>query len=252
MNVETAAGLFVLALLVGVYGSIIGAGGGFLMVSGLVLFFDLGGATAVGTSVITTLFVQAVGAYTYDRSGMVDRQTARWFVIGAIPVSFLSAAWLASRIPQRAFDLIIGFLLIALAVFVVFGPSPGRSDGAVKEPKVMALTGSGALIGVLSGALGVGAGLVTVPLIARLQQLSAHRAAATTTLIGASSGLAAAVGHALAGNPRWSFAPFVIVGAVIGGRIGALSAGKLSAQTVLVLLAGGLVMAGVPLVLRGL
>lgn len=252
MNVETAVGLFVLALSVGVYGSIIGAGGGFLMVSGLVLFFDLSGATAVGTSVITTLFIQAVGAYTYDRAGMVDRETARWFVLGAVPVSFLAAAWLANRIPQRAFDLIIGFLLIALAVFVVFGPTPGTSVGERSAPKKVALSGSGAFVGVLSGALGVGAGLVTVPLIARLQSLSAHRAAATTTLIGATSGLAASVGHTLAGNPRWSFAPFVILGAIVGGRVGALTGGKLSARLVLVLLAGGLVVAGVPLALRGL
>ena len=240
-----------LAFSVGVYGSIIGAGGGFLMVSGLVLLFDLSGATAVGTSLITTLFIQAVGAYTYDRKGMVDRETARWFVVGSVPSAFLSAAWLASRIPQRAFDLIIGILMIGLAAFVVFVPSPVVADGERVPPRRKLLMSSGAGIGVLSGALGIGAGLVTVPLIGWAQRLSAHRAAATTTLIGATSGLAGTIGHTLAGNPRWTFAPFVIAGAVIGGRAGALNASRLSQRTVLVLLASGLVIAGVPLLVRG-
>ncbi len=252
MDLETGLGLFVLALSVGIYGSIIGAGGGFLMVSGLVLFFDLSGATAVGTSAITTLFIQLVGAYTYDKKGMVDRATARWFVLGSVPVAFFSAAWLASRIPQRAFELIIGVLLLVLAGFVVFVPTPVAGEGELVPPRRRQLMGSGAVLGVLSGALGVGAGLVTVPLIGWLQRLSAHRAAATTTLIGASSGLAAAVGHTLARNPRWAFAPFVITGAVIGGRVGSMTADRLTSRTVLILLASGLVIAGTPLLIRGL
>ena len=63
MDIQTAVGLFLLALAVGTYGSIIGAGGGFLMVSGLVLAFDLTGATAVGTSIVTTLAIQITDQY---------------------------------------------------------------------------------------------------------------------------------------------------------------------------------------------
>ena len=119
MTIELAAGLFVLALVVGVYGSITGAGGGFLMVAGLVLVFDLSGAEAVGTSVITTVVIQLVAAGTYARDDLIDRPTAQWFVLGSIPVAFLSAAILANRIPERTFNLIIGVLLVGLAVFVL-------------------------------------------------------------------------------------------------------------------------------------
>ncbi len=252
MDVQTAIGLFLLALTVGIYGSIIGAGGGFLVVAGLVLVFDLDGATAVGTSVVTTLAIQVTGAYTYTRKGLVERPVALWFVLGSMPVAFFTAVFVADRVPEATFELIIGLLLLALAGFVVLVRRPELPEGSTVEPKRAALTGSGSVIGVLSGALGVGAGLVTVPLLGWLQRLPAHRAAATTTLVGSLSGFAAVLGHTVAGNPRWSYLPFLLTGAVIGGRIGSSSAGRLSARTVLGLLAGGLVIAGLPLVVRSL
>lgn len=252
MDVQTVVGLFLLAFAVGVYGSIIGAGGGFLVVAGLVLVFDLSGATAVGTSVLTTLAIQSTGAYTYTKKGLVVRPIALWFVIGSMPIALLSAMFVADRVPEDTFELIIGVLLVVLAAFVVLVRRPTSPDGSTVEPKRGALIVSGSAIGVLSGALGVGAGLVTVPLLGWLQRLPAHRAAATTTLIGSLSGLAAAVGHTVVGNPRWSFLPFLLTGAVLGGRVGSSSAGRLSERTVLTLLAGGLVVAGLPLVVRSL
>jgi uncharacterized membrane protein YfcA len=252
MDAPTAIGLFLLAFGVGVYGSVIGAGGGFVMVAGLVLVFDLSGATAVGTSVVTTAAIQATGAYNYTKQGLVDRPSALWFVLGSVPVALLSAIFLADRIPENTFEALIGVLMLALAVFVVFVPRRDAPDGTTLPPRRRALTASGSLIGILSGGFGVGAGLVAVPLFGRLQRLSAHRAAATTTLAGTFSGIAATIGHAAAGNPKWTAIPFTVVGAVLGGRIGSTNAGRLSARTILILLAGGLVLAGLPLVISSL
>ena len=240
-----------LAVLVGIYGSVTGAGGGFLMVAGLVLLFDLSGAEAVGTSVITTVCIQLVAAATYGKAGLIDRPTAQWFVLGSIPVAFLSAAVLASRIPEKTFNLIIGVLLLALAAFVIVRRSVEHDTATPEPPHKPQLVGLGSAMGVLSGAFGVGAGLVTVPAIRSLQKLSTHRAAATTTAIGAASGVAATIGHALAGNPRWTYAPFVIAGAIVGGRLGARSANRVAPKAVGILLAGGLLATGVPLLLNG-
>lgn len=252
MDPATAVGLFLLALGVGVYGSIIGAGGGFVMVAGLVLVFDLSGATAVGTSVLTTAAIQTTGAYTYSRKGLVDRPAALWFVLGSVPVSFLTAIYLADRIPEGTFEGLIGVLMLLLAVFVIFVKRRDAPEGTTLPPRRAALVGSGSMIGILSGGFGVGAGLVAVPLFGRLQRLSAHRAAATTTLAGTFSGIAASIGHTVADNPKWPAIPFTIVGAILGGRIGASNAGRLDSRTILVLLASGLTLAGLPLAVNGL
>ncbi len=253
MDVSTALALIALALAVGIYGSIIGAGGGFLMVAALTLFFDLDGATATGTAVLATLFIQTTGAWTYDRQRLVDRPTAGWFAVGSVPVAFASGAFLANRIPARAFDLIVGTLLLGLALFVVAVRQPeSTGDGDALAPRRGILAGTGSFVGLLSGALGVGAGLVTVPALGWIQRLAAHRAAATTTAIGAASGLAATFGHTIAGNPEWSFIPFLAIGAIVGGRLGASNASRLRASVVLGLLAIGLVVAGAPLIIRGI
>ncbi|MFW2384069.1 MAG: sulfite exporter TauE/SafE family protein [Acidimicrobiales bacterium] len=252
MDPTTALGLVVLALSVGIYGTIIGAGGGFIVVAGLVVLFDLSGATAVGTSVITTLFIHVSGAFNYNRKGLVDRPTAGWFSAGSVPVAFVSAAFLASRIPQRTFELLIGALLLSLAVFVLVRPSVEAQYNGQLPPRRKELLSSGAALGVLSGAFGVGSGLITVPLVAWIQKLATHRATATTSAIGAVSGMSAASGHIIAGNPRWSFLPFLIVGAVIGGRIGSNGAERLSSTTVRALIAGGLLATAIPLLLRAL
>jgi uncharacterized membrane protein YfcA len=252
MDLATALGLVLMAISIGVYGSIIGAGGGFLAVAGLIVIFDLSGSTAVGTAVITTLFIHVASALNYNRKGLVDRPTAAWFSLGSMPVAFLSAAFLANRIPQRTFEFLIGCLLLALAVFVLVRPT---AEGLVKghlAPRHKLLLGSGSALGVLSGAFGVGSGLITVPLLGWVQKLHTHRATATTSAIGALSGLSAASGHVIARNPRWSFLPYLMAGAVIGGRIGSNSAERLSSSTVRALIAGGLMATGVPVLIRAL
>lgn len=252
MDIGTAIGLLVLALAVGVYGSIIGAGGGFLMVAALTLIFGLSGATAVGTSSVSILFVQLSGAYTYDRKGLVDRASAKWVLLSSVPVAFVAAALLAASIPQRAFDLIVGVLLLGLAAFVLLVRTPSLPDGEVLAPRRALLTGLGTGLGLLSGGFGAGSGLVSVPALSWFQRLSAHRATATTSAIGAIGGIASVAGHVLARNPEWAFLPVIIVGAVVGGRLGASNAGRLSPRTVLMMLAAGLVVAGLPLLIRGL
>lgn len=66
-----------------------------------------------------------------------------------------------------------------------------------------------------------------------------------------SGGIASVSGHIVARNPEWSFLSVIIIGSVVGCRIGAKNAGRLSARTVLALLAAGLAVAGLPFLVRG-
>lgn len=249
-----AIGLFVLAVVVGAYGSVIGAGGGFLLIPGLALLFGLDGAEAVGTGVITLAFLHAAGAIAYDRQGLVERSVALWWVLAAGPVALLSGWLLTNRLDSDLLLTIIGVLMIALAVFVVVGsigaPRAGFDvrNGSGVEPRVAALLAGAAAVGFLSGAFAVGGGLVAVPYLARVQRLSAHRAAATTAAAGMVASTAAGVGHSLAGNVVWAYAPPLVLGAVIGSSTGARLGPRLSPGTVMALLSAGLMIAGAPLI----
>lgn len=241
--------LLAFAVAVGAYGTIIGAGGGFLLIPGLVLLFDLDGAAAVGTGVVTLLTIGVSGAWAYDRRGLVDRQAAGWFATGSVPVALLCGLFLASRIDQAVFNDLLGFLLLALAVFVLVLPTVTAESATGSDRALRVLPLGGVLVGFFSGTFAVGGGLVTLPIIARARRLAPHRAAATTSATAMLATLGGAVGHTIAGNVVWSRAVVLIVGAATGSSIGARVAGRIAPRVVLLLVAAGLVGAGLPLLL---
>jgi len=257
----TALSLFALAFVVGGYGTIIGAGGGFLLVPGLALLFGLDGANAVGTGAITLALIRIAGAVAYDAQGLVVRPLAAWFALGSAPVALLAGWLLTNRFESAVLLTAIGVLLMGLAVFVLLSPTmtvetvptgerlqSGQAHHREPQPRVGVLVGGGAGVGILAGLFAVGGGLVTVPFLARTHRLTAHQAVASTAAAGTVASSAASVGHALAGNIVWSHTPFLVVGAIVGSTLGANFAGRLPARTVMALLALGLLAAGLPLI----
>ena len=265
----TVLGLLALSGVVGVYGTIIGAGGGFLVVPALLVLFDLEPTQAVGTTVATMLIIHIAGAWAYDRDGLVNRPVAVWYVVISMPVALLSSWLLIGRLDRDFLVSAIGVIMVILAVFVLGRPlllralrtsidsqPPGGSDiasdadiGDELDPRRPWLMSGGAVAGFLVGTFGVGPGLLTVPFLGQVQRMTIHRAAATTAAAGIGYGFAAAIGHSLAGNIKWLFLPPLIVGAVAGSLAGARLAGKLSERLVMSLLAAGLLGAGLPLLL---
>lgn len=241
--------LLAFALAVGAYGTIIGAGGGFLLIPGLVLLFDLDGAQAVGTGVITLSVIGASGAWAYDREGLVDRRAAAWFAVGSVPVALFCGLVVASRIDRDAFTDILGIILLGLAVFVVLMPTTPPTGAVASERSLRTLPVGGAFVGFLSGTFAVGGGLITLPILARVRRLAPHRAAATTSATAMLGTFGGAIGHAIAGNVVWSRAAVLVVGAAVGSSVGARVAGRLAPRVVLGFVAAGLVGAGVPLLL---
>lgn len=252
MDLGTALGLIALGLVVGLYGTIIGAGGGFVMIPGLVLLFDLQGATAVGTGAVALMVIGLTGAASYSRSGLVAWPVAAWFAAGSVPLALLSAWLLANRIDADAFIGILGALLLVLAVVVITGRHRHRAGGPELEPRPDRLVPAGAVVGITSGTFAVGGGLVTVPLLERVQHMVAHRATATTSATAWASSLAGSVGHSIAGNVEWDTAGVLAGAAMVGSLAGARVAGRLAPGAVRALVAVGLVAAGVPLVVDAL
>ena len=254
IDIVTAVGLVGLALAIGTFGTIIGAGGGFLLVPALAVLFGLDGVEAVGTAALTLGLIRITGAVGYHRQGLVRWPIAGWFALGSGPVALLSGWLLTKRIDSDALLAIIGALLVALAMVVVVRyradhRRSGEDQPEPPNPRPIPLWLGGSAVGVLNGTFAVGGGLVAVPYLARVQRLTAHQAAATTTAAGMVGSAAATIGHTINGTVHWAFAPLLFVGAVAGSWVGARWAGRLSERTVMSMLAGGLVVAGVPLLL---
>ncbi len=88
----------------------------------------------------------------------------------------------------------------------------------------------GTLAGVLSGLLGVGGGLVIVPLLLFVAKLDIHQAVATSLVIIVPTAAVGALRHYWAGNIVWRHVFIITLFAMAGGFLGAQIATSLSSQ----------------------
>lgn len=79
----------------------------------------------------------------------------------------------------------------------------------------------GLLTGSLSGLLGIGGGIILVPALAHFFKLPITQAVGTSLLIIIPAAVAGSVTHYTEGNLQIKIAVFVMVGAALGGYLGA-------------------------------
>ncbi len=268
-----------LGILVGLVLGLTGAGGSIFAVPLLIfgLGWDMRQATPV--ALLAVCGAALVGAITAWRAGQVCVRAALLMgVFGSVtsPLGII----LAARAPHSLLVLSFAAVMAIVAIRMVWQararPSETRivrATGAQDEPPgaavcridiaserlhltspcafVLAL--SGAATGVLSGALGVGAGFVIVPTLHAATELSIGSCIATSLMAIAIISAGAVTGFAVRGNsfPLSVAAPF-LVGALAGMFIGRWIAPRVSGPRLQQLFAAVMIIAAVSLVWREL
>ena len=231
-------------LAVGVYGTLVGAGGGFLVVPFLLLLRGFAPERAVGTSLVVVCLNALAGSLSYARQRRIDYASGVWFAAATLPGALLGA-YGVHFLPGRVFDLVFGVLLVGVGVFLFARPRPpaaaatGRAgprgwlpvarrhtdaSGGVFEYGYDRALGLGLsfAVGFLSSILGVGGGIVHVPALIYLLSFPVHVSTATSHFILAITAAAGAAGHGLLGHVAWGPALAMGAGAAAGAPLGAL------------------------------
>jgi uncharacterized membrane protein YfcA len=250
----------VLGSLVGIVLGLTGAGGSIFAVPLLVfgLGWSLSQATPVALLAVCT--AAASGTLAGWRSGLIARRAA--LLAGALgSLAAPLGLALAARLPQRAlagaFALVMTIVALRMlrqasrtpdeagvvrgdpASSAERGAAVCRIDEATSRLRwtrscAVVLGASGAATGVLSGALGVGAGFVIVPTLRAVTELSMPACVATSlmtiTLVSAAAVAAHVAVHGSAALPLGVAAPFV-AGALAGMLASRLVAARLSGPT---------------------
>src|SRR5262245_23628316 len=107
---------------VGAYGTLVGAGGGFIIVPVLLLVGGASPQQAIGTSLVVVALNALSGTLSYARMGRVDWQTGWRFAAAAVPGA-VAGAYLSTLFSGRAFAIVFGVLLIAIALLLALRPS---------------------------------------------------------------------------------------------------------------------------------
>jgi uncharacterized membrane protein YfcA len=248
--------LFGAGFIASVFGSMVGLGGGFILVPLLRLFFRYAPAEAAGTSLVLIVANSASGAFTYLLHRRVHLKIGLLVAIGGIPTSILGAI-LALHIPGTLYDGILAVILVAVAVDMFWNADrrmAGRPQhqhiARIKGMSYRAAVGLGLIIGLFSSLFGLGGGIVLVPTFLYFSELPVHAISATSHFAILLTSPVGLVTHALQHDVVAGDAIPLVLGGLIGGPIGARLSLRLRSPQLLIAVAAALVVAAVTLFWR--
>jgi uncharacterized membrane protein YfcA len=256
--VKSALELFAAGLAASTFGSMVGLGGGFLLVPILRLFFGLAPAEAAGTSLALVVANSASGAFTYLLQKRVHVKVGLIIALGGLPGSILGAL-LVTHLSAPAFDSILAVFLIAVAADVVFNRRKTvakRADAGditgIKGMSYRAALAMGFFVGLVSSLFGIGGGVIVVPGLLYFSELPAHAISATSHFAIVLTSPIGLVAHIFQHDIRLADAVPLVLGGLCGGPIGARLSLRLRSSQLLILVAVALVVAAILLVGRHL
>ncbi len=255
----TAVTLFVAAFLASVFGSMVGLGGGFILVPVLRLFLGLGPAEASGTALVLVVANSASGAFTYLLQKRVHIRLGLLFAAGGWPGSIIGAL-LVKDIAPTLFDALLAALLVFVAIDMILRRAkhvasredPVASVGSLRGMRAAPAIIVGFFVGLISSLFGIGGGIVLVPTLLYASDLPAHAISATShfgIFLTSPVGLAT---HAWQHDIIIADILPLVLGGLCGGPIGARLSLRLKSPQLLVLVTIALVVGAFSLVLRHL
>ncbi len=194
-----------IGLLVGLTSGLFGVGGGIILVPLLVLLFKTAQKTAQATSLVVVSLSAITGAATYAFAGSVSWLAAPLLIAGGLVGTWLGTGFVR-KINDRWLKLAFGLLLMAVAARFVWQSIEAAGISPV-DFSVQAATGyliSGFAMGLLSSFLGVGGGVVLVPILVTLFGFPQQLAAGTSLVVMIPVTLLGALRLSKAGFTNWA------------------------------------------------
>ena len=222
--------LFALSVGIGVFAGLLGLGGGVLIIPLLTLSYGASISTAVAVSLLAVIPTSMAASTVYLESGKIDFETvipmcffaATGGVIGGLIAGFVPVAWL-----ELLFAVILAYSAVATLL-----KKDGNGDSAhdpnrfwrrLKDPVTF-------LAGILTGLVGLGGGVILIPLMYLGLGLPIRMAMASSAFIVGVSATAGATVFVMRGGLTevFSFLPSVVtgmlLGAFLGGKLGVRAA----------------------------
>lgn len=197
--------LILLGIGIGALGTLIGAGGGFILVPVLILLYPTMKPEVLTAVSLAIVMVNAlVGTIAYYQKRRIDFKAGIIFAVATIPGSIIGV-FVTTMIPRGQFDVLFGILLILLAFFLFFksGKRKGKSkelraikpgytfqrkkdkNGVIYEYAYSIKTGIiiSLFIGFFSPLFGIGGGIIHVPAMTEILYFPVHIATATSQFV---------------------------------------------------------------------
>jgi uncharacterized membrane protein YfcA len=263
--------LFLTGAATGLVGSLLGLGGGVLLVPLLTLALGVPIRTAIAASLVSVIASASASATVNLRKGLVNMRLGLVLEV-ATSIGGLSGGLASSLLSERqlyaAFALVMAAMGAAMAlrsgtrnVIADLSVDPGRLGGRLQEGattfvyRVRRLSlglAASLLAGAVSGLLGVGGGIVKVPVLNTFCGVPIRVAAATSTFMIGVTAAASSILYYARGEIALPLTAAICLGALPASLLGARLSDRVKARSLKVLMALLLVAVALQMTARAL
>lgn len=209
---------FTLAALIGISLGLLGGGGSILAVPILAYVVGMPTKAAIAASLLVVGTTSIIGAIRHWSADNIDVRTALAFGVVSMAGSFAGGKFAAHL--SDTVQLTIFAVVMLAASASMFRSRGEQHDSAGARPRLPLVITAAALVGLLTGIVGVGGGFLIVPALVLFSGLSMRRAVGTSLLViamNSASGFIAYAGHV---EIDWSYTTIFTLFAIGGVFIG--------------------------------
>ncbi len=260
---------------VGLVSGLVGVGGGIVMVpllyvllanpewSGILVPPHLQAVVAHATSLFVIIPTALAGIVSYHRARLVAWRVALPMAVTAV-LAAMAGVQVAIRLPSDVLKGLFGLFLVLSGLNLLRSSRRADGEGKVERKGMVLAVLSGLVVGFITSLLGVGGGIVAIPVLIYLVRLDMKKVAATSLGIVVFSASVAALTYGFTGwnhpeLPRGSlgyiFAPVglaLLPGAVLTARFGVALNRRLNVRALKILFGLVFLLVGIRLFLGNL
>lgn len=234
-------------------GSVVGLGGGFIIIPLLRLGFHYAPGVAAAASLVLVFANSASASVRFAVQKRIAWPIVIPVALAAIPGS-IAGAYLSARASGPVFDILYALFLTAVAVDVVRNAMKPQAAAPTAprraRPSRWILIPAGIVVGFVSSLFGIGGGVIVVPFLLYATDEELHRVAATSTAVIALTAPVGILAQMFQGDILLVPALALGAGGLIGGPAGAALSSRISSKQLSAFLAVAMVLAAAGMVAR--
>jgi uncharacterized membrane protein YfcA len=216
--------------LLGLAGGLLGIGGGLIAIPVLGLLYGMNQHLAQGTALVMIAPNVLVGFLRYRQRHQIALRPVLSMAVVSMAATWV-AALCATGIDAALLHVTFALFLVVLALYFGLGRVPAPAvDGAGRVPPAGALPLLGAISGAMSGFFTVGGGLVVVPALVGLFNMSQARAQGMALALVVPGALVALFTYARVGQVDWAVGIPLAIGGVLSVSTGVMLAHRFPAR----------------------
>ena len=239
--------------LAGFTGTLLGIGGGSVMVPTLVLAgIDI--KKVVPASLFAILGTSAGGLRKLYNRGLVDYKLAFTLETASVTGALIGVYFFGKE-SSSVIEALLGVVLIATGFLFVYKQERGGSGGSDYTGKPLRLSMAlivSLLAGFLSATLGIGGGVLKVPILVVILGLEIHKAVSTSKLMVGITALTGVLGYLYTGHMDFILALLLLTGTYLGAKASAGIMLELKGKWLMILAASYYFIMGVIMILKSM